>query len=118
MAWLRYVELNPVRAGIVDRPDDYHWSSYAQRMGLTDEIWLESDPVTETMGNTAAERRRAYAKFVSQGISPAELNFLRDAVRRNQLTGDSRFIDEIERRTGVRIESRGCGRPKNKSGTN
>ncbi len=36
-----------------------------------------------------------------------------DSVNRNQLTGDARFVDEIERRIGLRVERRGRGRPKN-----
>ena len=111
MACLRYVELNPVRAGIVDRPESYPWSSYSQRLGLNNESWLDSDPVTESLGATPEARRRAYAAFVREGIAPAEHRFLQAAVRRNQLTGDGRFIDEIERRTGLRIETRGQGRP-------
>ncbi|MCI0516332.1 MAG: transposase [Woeseiaceae bacterium] len=111
MACLRYVELNPVRAGIVARPEDYPWSSYAQRLGLTRDKWLDSDPVTANLGATLAVRRQAYAAFVAEGVAPAEYEFLRSAVRRNQLTGDVRFVDEIERTTGRRIEMRGPGRP-------
>jgi len=112
MACLRYVELNPLRAGLASQPEDYRWSSYAQRLGLSNDNWLDSDPVTATLGATVAARRRAYAKFVREGVSTPEHKFLRDAVRRNQLTGDHRFVDEVERRTGLRIKTRGRGRPK------
>ncbi len=112
MACLRYVELNPVRAGIVDRPDDYLWSSYIQRLDVEGGNWLDADPVTPKLGATPAARRQAYAAFVDEGIAPCECDFLRNAVRRNQLTGDVRFVNEIERRTGLRIETRARGRPK------
>lgn len=111
MACLRYVELNPVRAGMVDRPEDYHWSSYAQRVGLCDENWIDSDPVTAGLAPTLSARRRAYAKYVGAHVADAEFTLIRNAVRRNQLTGGNRFVDEIERRTGIRVESRGQGRP-------
>ena len=114
IACLRYVELNPVRARIVSRPECYRWSSYAQRLGLNDDNWLDPDPVTAGLGSTVAARRLAYSRFVAEGIDPDEHHFLQVAVRRNQLTGDSRFVDEIERRTGRRIESRGRGRPTEK----
>lgn len=112
LSCLRYVELNPVHARIVRRPEDYRWSSYAQRLGLKDENWLDPDPVTSALGSTTTETRRVYADFVGNGISAAERKFLGDAVSRNRLTGDSAFVDEIERRTGLRVEARTRGRPK------
>ena len=112
LACLRYVELNPVHARMVSRPEDYRWSSYAQRLGLNDDNWLDPDPVTAALGATTASRQRAYASFVREGVPTAERIFIRDAVRRNQLTGDGRFVDQIERRTGLRIETRARGRPK------
>ncbi|MDH4048654.1 MAG: transposase [Gammaproteobacteria bacterium] len=117
MACLRYVELNPVRAGIADRPDEYPWSSYAERIGSVEHYMLDPDPVTADLGSTAELRRQAYVAYVAEGIAPEERQFLRNAVRRNQLTGDSGFVDEIERRTGLRIEARGPGRPVIRSGT-
>ena len=112
LACLRYVELNPVRAGMVDQPEDYRWSSYAQRVGLCDNIWIDNDPVTDSLGNTAATRRRAYARYVRENVPVSETKLIRKAVARNQLTGSDRFVDEIERRTGIRIENRGRGRPR------
>jgi len=112
LACLRYVELNPLRARLASQPADYRWSSYAQRLGLTNDNWLDPDPVTATLAGTLTARRRAYARFVREGVSTSELKFIRDAVRRNQLTGDHCFVDEIEQRTGLRIKTRGQGRPK------
>lgn len=111
MACLRYVELNPVWAGMVTRPGDYRWSSYAQHIGLGDR-WIEPDPVTMQLGSTPAERCRAYAKYVETSVPPAERKLLQNAVKRNQLTGGDRFVDEIERRTGIRVKTRGRGRPR------
>lgn len=111
MACLRYIELNPVRAGLVNRPEDYRWSSYSQRIGLCDESWIDSDPVTAGLGPTIGARRHAYAKYVGEHVAEAEYTLIRNAVRRNQLTGGHRFVDEIERRTGIRVENRGRGRP-------
>lgn len=112
LACLRYVEMNPVRAGMVDQPEDYRWSSYAQRVGLCDSIWIDNDPVTDSLGNTPAARRRAYTRYVREVVPALETKLIRKAVVRNQLTGSGRFVDEIERRTGVRIENRGRGRPR------
>ena len=112
LACLRYVELNPVRAGMVNQPADYRWSSYAQRVGICNNIWIDKDPVTELLGNTTAARRRAYTRFVREIVPREETRLIRKAAARNQLTGSDRFVDEIERRTGVRVECRGRGRPR------
>jgi putative transposase len=116
LACMRYVDLNPVRAGICQNPAEYRWSSYTQKVGLLDESagndWLDPDPVT--CQESAARRHQSYAKFVAAEIPCDELDLIRTAVRRNQLTGTGRFVDEIEHRTGLRIEARGQGRPQKK----
>ena len=112
LACLRYVELNPVRAGIVNQPEDYRWSSYAQRVGICNNTWIDKDPVTELLGNTTAARRKSYTRFIREIVPGEETRLIRKAAARNQLTGSHRFVDEIERRTGVRVEYRGRGRPR------
>jgi REP element-mobilizing transposase RayT len=63
----RYVHLNPVRAGIVERPEQYPWSSYAgyhqSRMPLS---WLNYERVLEEFGK-GKEARRRYREFVADG---------------------------------------------------
>jgi putative transposase len=109
----RYIELNPVRAGMVADAADYPWSSYLARMATAPERnWLDLDPCFTALGATGEEQRRRYDEFVRQSIPPGEWSLIRGALQRGQLTGNSRFIDEIERVTGIRIELRGRGRPK------
>ena len=65
----RYIELNPVRAGIVSHPVEWHWSSYRSTVGLADSpAWLHSDAVLIQFGSEPAAARLAYEKFVSVGI--------------------------------------------------
>jgi len=115
-ACMRYVDLNPVRAGICRHPGAYRWSSYALKVGRVsadgDDAWLDSDPVTKGMGDNESARQRAYEQFVDTKIPDGEYELIRTAVHRNQLTGKGRFVDEIEQRTGLRIEARGPGRPR------
>jgi putative transposase len=113
LACMRYVELNPLRDGLCRHPGEYRWSSYAHKVGQPrDDDWLDSDPVTLAMGEDDPSRQRAYARFVMADIAAGEEALIRTAVRRNQLTGHGRFVDEIEQRTGLRIEARGPGRPQ------
>ena len=52
------VELNPVRAGLVARPEDYRWSSFAAKIGRQSLDWLDADPCRESLGRDASQRRQ------------------------------------------------------------
>ncbi len=104
----RYVELNPVKAGMVKRAEDYRWSSFRSKVGLEVSAILDPDPHYQEM--SAPEQ--LYRQFVEQGIPVEEQRFIHDRVQRNGLTGGSAFTDEIEFRTGLRIEHRLPGRPR------
>ncbi|MBF0276199.1 MAG: transposase [SAR324 cluster bacterium] len=112
LACSRYIELNPIRAGMVSSPVEYPWSSYPDKIGLRSEKWLDLDPIYKRLGSTAKERQRQYADFVEQSVPTEELQRIRNAVQRGQLTGPARFVDEVEKKLKKRIESRGPGRPK------
>ena len=112
LACCRYVEMNPVRANMVAGPRRYRWSSYRERMGLTDCGLLDRDASYLALADEESKRRERYQAFVRQGVSDREITLLRTAYERNQLTGNRRFINEIERRIGRRIEFRGRGKPK------
>jgi putative transposase len=111
LACSRYIELNPVRARMVVAASDYPWSSYPLRMQPTGN-WLDSDPCFETLGLTDEQLRHSWQRFVSQAVAPQELETIRNALQRGQLTGSTRFACEIEQITGIRIETRGRGRPR------
>jgi putative transposase len=112
LACCRYVELNPVRAAMVTSPQDYPWSSYRVRGTIGDVDLLDPCYVYEALGKTEAERFLAYESLVAEGISDDELNMIRTAVQRNQLTGTQHFRDDIARRSGRRVSARGQGRPR------
>jgi putative transposase len=113
LACCRYVDLNPVRAGMVAVPEAYPWSSYNARAGNCQAAeWLDFDPPYTGLGRVAAERQVRYRDFVAEGVSASELRLIRQAVQRNQLTGSDRFAELIASKVGRRIEARGPGRPR------
>jgi len=116
LACSRYVELNPVRAGMVSRPEDYRWSSYRAKIGAEQCEWLDDDPCLLRLGSSRERCREAYRQYVNDGVTEHELKFIRGAVQRNQLTGSESFMVEIERRTGLRILNRSRGRPQDEWG--
>jgi putative transposase len=70
---LRYIELNPVRAHIVDTPEDYRWSSYrAHALGETIE-WLVPHPTYLALGTCSEHRQNVYRSLCSVALTPGEL---------------------------------------------
>jgi REP element-mobilizing transposase RayT len=65
LALVRYIHLNPVRAGLVERPEEYPWSSHRAYLGLERISWLKQSLVLAYFGGEAEGRRR-YAAFMSQ----------------------------------------------------
>ncbi len=63
------------------------------------------------LGKTDEQRKHRYPVFVENGVPESEKQFCGESVSRNQLTGSRRFVDEVERRLGLRVERRGRGRP-------
>jgi len=109
----KYIELNPVRARMVDHPGNYVWSSYNQRIGNnSSNNWIDFDPAFLSLGGSDALRTGAYTKFVTDSLTNSELEFIRGAIQRGQLTGNNRFVDEVEEIIGIRVEQRMRGRPR------
>ena len=64
----RFVELNPVRAGLVDHPRDYAWSSYPVYAEGHEHPCLVPHPLYEALGRSANERQQQYRQFVQEGL--------------------------------------------------
>lgn len=88
---------------MVSKAETYPWSSDRARVGLENSGLLDASPCTLSIED--------YRAFVEQGIEPEEYLFIRERLQRNGLTGGGAFVDEVERRTGLRFEARGPGRP-------
>lgn len=66
---LRYIALNPVRAGLARRPEDWRWSSHAAMIDGTEQpTWLAANDVLELFGGGPHARRR-YGVFVGEGLA-------------------------------------------------
>jgi putative transposase len=68
LALIRYVALNPVRAGMVKRPEEYHWSSYRATAGYEAvPPWLTTDWALGSFGHDLATQQHSYRQFVDEG---------------------------------------------------
>jgi putative transposase len=112
LACSRYIELNPVRAQMVQHAQDYPGSSLHLRLTeKAENHWLDEDFCFNELGKTHTERFIRYTAFMEKTITSSELQLIRGALQRGQLTGNPRFTDEIESITGTRISHRARGRP-------
>ncbi len=109
---MRYIELNPVRAAMVDDPAHYRWTSYrANALGQTS-LLLIPHPVYLALGADDHARRAAYRGLFRPPLDEATLGAIRLALNQSQPLGNGRFHAKIERMTGQRREARPRGRPR------
>lgn len=114
LACYRYIELNPVRAGMVDHPGEYRWSSYgANAQGAVDETLCLHDEYLR-LGSTASEQQAAYRALFRHLLAPAMIADIRDAMKHELVVGTSRFKDQVEAMTNRRARMGRPGRPSNK----
>jgi putative transposase len=112
LACCRYIELNPLRAAMVDDPADYRWSSYVHKVkGEADKL-VDLDYQYIALGKDEPERQKVYKKFLQENVSMSELKVIREALQRGQLTGSEYFRNEIYEKYGFRVSNRAQGRPK------
>lgn len=114
LSCMRYVELNPVRAGMVMAPGDYRWSSYrVNALGGADKRII---PHVEylALGAAPEARQQTYRDlFVTEVDDPA-WNLIRKATQQGVLVADSHFAEIVEQRLGYAVQPRSRGRPPSK----
>jgi len=119
LACSRYIELNPVRAGMVRAPGQYRWSSYrSNALGESDTL-LSPHALYESLGCTDQTRRHAYRELFGNDLAPERVHDIRVAVQTGTPLGNDRFKDEIERALQCKVGQSRRGRPatKPKKGT-
>lgn len=108
----RYVDQNPVRARLVERIGDYPWSSYRARAGFEECEWLDVDPALADLARTAEERFEVYRRLAAEPLPQEDLDMIRGASKRNQLTGSDDFVNTVRAEFGVNVPARKPGRPR------
>ena len=92
----RYIELNPVRAQMVDDVGDYRWSSYRHNAHGEHDALITPYVLYEALDTSPPLRRRAYRALFRHAIEPTALDTIRHAARRGTALGDSRFVHKLE----------------------
>ncbi len=111
LACMAYIDLNPVRAGMVAHPQDYAWSSYAHYAGKRADKLVTPHPLVWQMGNTPYAREAAYVAMVEAGIAPEQQLVLTNALIKGWALGDEAFVADLQTRTQRRVAVARAGRP-------
>lgn len=114
LACMVYMDLNPVRAGMVADPADYRWSSHLHYIGRQQDKRITPHPLYWELGNTPFARDEAYGAMVRTGISEEKKRALTDATLRGWALGEPDYVADLQRRTERRLVKGQAGRPVRK----
>ena len=112
LACYRYIELNPVRAAMVMRPEDYRWSSYAANGLGRPNVLITPHAQYLGLGLTPAERCAHYRQLFRAHVEEALLDEIRAATNGNYALGNARFQAKVEAKLGQRAVRGVAGRPR------
>lgn len=114
LSCMRYIELNPVRAGMVDHPAKYRWSSHAANaLGVSNAV-LSPQAEYVALGRLPVDRQSVYRGLFDREVDSNELALLRGALQTGTPLGNEKFKAEIEATLGLRVGFAHRGRPMKK----
>lgn len=111
LACMAYIDLNPVRAGLVAQARDYPWSSHAHCIGLRPDRLIAPHALYWALGNTPFAREAAYAELVQAGVSAQQQQALTQSALRGWALGEADFVAELQKQTPRRVNKAAAGRP-------
>lgn len=111
MACSRYIELNPVRAGMVADAAAYPWSSCAHHVGMRVDPLVIDHPLYWALGNTPFERELAYKELLEQAPTAEELSAMMQSVLKGWALGSEQYQSGLEQQVSRRVRPAKRGRP-------
>lgn len=109
---MRYIELNPVRASMVNHPGEYKWSSYATNAQGAQVETITPHPLYLALGMEQGERIYAYRELFRHQVDNDTLHEIRDALNHELVLGRSYFKEKIEEQTKRQTKLGLPGRPR------
>ncbi len=108
---MAYIDLNPVRAGLVESAEDFNWSSHKHLIGQKIDKLVTPHALYWGLGNTPFSREAAYAEFVAGGLSAAVQKDLTESVLKSRVVGRPEFLKSLQKKTQRPILPQKAGRP-------
>jgi putative transposase len=109
---MRYIELNPVRAGIAADAAAYRWSSARHHLGQATDALLTDHALFWSLGNTPFDREAAWRGFLAQPVAPAEVQQITACCLRGWALGSASFLERMKEVAGRRLAPAKRGRPR------
>lgn len=106
---MRYIELNPVRAGMVDHPSQYPWSSYHHNARGEPDALITPHLEYRRLGKTNPDRQAAYRQLFKHHISEGDATEIRDATNKAWVLGSDQFKQRIQKLLERRVEPQARG---------
>jgi putative transposase len=110
LACYRYIELNPVRAGIVVHPGLYPWSSYAANAGMAHDAFLTAHAEFLALASETRPRHHVYRALVEEGVDPQVLEAIRAATNGGYPLAAEGFKSSLALPPGRQLERARAGR--------
>jgi len=95
LALVRYIHLNPVRAGITRVPEDYRWSSHRAYLAREQLSWLTTSMVLSQLSTASSVARRKFQAFVLEGLKEGRREDFYKGVVDARILGDESFMDDV-----------------------
>jgi len=96
---VRYIHLNPVRAGLVATPVDYEWSGHRAYLGKEHITWLSCDAVLAQFGSAVHTAREEYGRFVMDALDEKHRSEFHRGGDDSRLLGEDRFLQQVMAQT-------------------
>jgi putative transposase len=108
LACARYIELNPVRAGLVEKPDQWRWSSARPHVKAKDDSLVTTQPLLQLV-------KKPWKWFLMDDVTPGEIDLFRRHERTGRPLGSESFVSKIENQLKRRLRPKKPGpSPKDK----
>lgn len=111
LACMVYIDLNPVRAGLVVQARDFPWSSHGYYIGQHPDRLVSAHALYWSLGNTPFAREAAYVELVKAGVSADQQKALTDSALHGWALGEAAFVAALQKQAPRRVSKAQPGRP-------
>lgn len=102
---VRYIHLNPVRAGVVESVEDYPWSSYHAYLGRKELTWLTTNWVLAQFSNRRSTARKKFREYIREGYGEGRKEEFHSGTKEGRILGSDRFFEEVLSLKGEKVGS-------------
>jgi putative transposase len=107
----KFIESNPVRSGLVQKSEDWPWSSYRHHIGSETISWVSDHSLYWALGNTPFERQSAWQRFVIDSFNKEQIETVSSHLLKGWPLGNPSFLKQIAGKVARPVAKRRPGRP-------